>query len=290
VSYSAKRNNTRGYVNAIGAQKTYLADSHVIAIEGIPANTMWQFENYLKAHCNNMILHVWKTNRSESVGRFHLEATSSTYAALGRLMATQLPTIYEAFLEDPNTTINSHDSNFSISPSLASNMRFDDPAYGNSSLASASCQTGWYSTYDLSLASNPTDDGPTPRPPNPGWHGTGSRFKSPDAYGGPPTFAQVASPPVTPQVSDLTASERQTNDSRLDRLETMVLNLAKAIVAQNSLPHVPAVLPNPDAPTIQQHAPPTPLPTPRDLAPLPPLLVPPNPCPPPPRLKWSTQR
>jgi hypothetical protein len=101
VSYSAKRNNTRGgYANAIGAQKTYLADSRVIAIEGIHIDTMWQFENYLKAHCDNMILHVWKTNRSETVGRFHLEATSSTYVALGRLMATQLPTIYQAFLDN----------------------------------------------------------------------------------------------------------------------------------------------------------------------------------------------
>jgi hypothetical protein len=198
-------------------------------------------------------------------------------------MATQLPTIYQAFLDDPSTTINSHDSNFSTGPYLASNMNFDDPAYGNSSLASASYQTGWYSTYDSSLASDPLDDGPSSRPPNSAWHGTSYRFQSPSAYGRPPpTFAQVASPPVTPQVSDLTASERQANDSRLDRLEAMVMNLTKAIIAQSSLPHVPerTVLPDPDALMLHQHAPPPPpLPTPHDLAPLPPLPAPPNPHP-----------
>jgi hypothetical protein len=255
VPFSLKRQDPRTYKNAIGTQLKFLSLSRVVAIEGVPSATMWQFDQ-----------NVFRTNRSKTVGRSNLETTEDNIWELGRIMATDLPKIYSNFLLDSRTTITSHDHNFLTAPYLASRMTFDDYDNSTSSIASASCCSDWwYSKYDMaqflslhdntSFATSWNSVPAAPAAPPPA-----SRL-----YGHcPVTYAHAAQQPPTPQMSDLTGvSDRNDLDTRFATLEAALddtldvkfdrfLQAFAAISTPSAQPATlppppPAVLPDPHA-------------------------------------------
>jgi hypothetical protein len=83
------------------------------------------------------------------VRRYNLETTENNMWELGSFMATVLKMYNDFLLDDPKTTMTSHDSKLLMAPYLASCMTFDDHDASTSSLASASCRSDWFSEFDL---------------------------------------------------------------------------------------------------------------------------------------------
>lgn len=289
--YSSRDHHPEAYAKAILSQNKYLSKSRVVAIAGVPPDTMWSFESYLKAK-EPRIIQVWETPKTQSDGRYNLETTVDNMRPLARFLNDNLERIYLEFLADPTTSgaTTPHCDDMPM-PYMASRMSLGETGSegsegGNSNFSFASVGTGYYSTCSISLSPYEEymgfDDQEGSKIPHPASKAVPPIAKNYDqqqqpaaaAAAHPPTiltYSAVVQKGSAPQQSDHTStmtSEELSNQKRVAELELQllqmridkqVLELRLAQAEQQSLHYqqnLPLFSPPPDGPNSTQMLPP----------------------------------